>query len=94
MGERSRDFGADAEINDLSAGGLYLRLARHRPRGEELLLVARVSHALLALRGTILRAERREGGWGVALSVSQHKILSSLRADKEPSLAHEFSSNE
>ena len=75
-------FGTQAVLEDLSAGGFRLRLARPFARGERLLIVAQVAHALVALRGRVLRAEPQSGGWRLAAAVAQYKIFPLTEAKK------------
>lgn len=75
-------FGAQAMLDNLSTNGFYLRLARTVARGERLLVVVQVSQALVALRGTVLRAEPQKDGCGLAVAVAQYRIFSLLEVNK------------
>jgi hypothetical protein len=80
-GRGSQGFGAPAVLDDLSAGGFRLRLARQVARGERLLVIAQVSQALIALRGPVLRVEPQEEGYCVAVAVTQYRFFSLLEAE-------------
>ncbi len=69
-------LGAAAVLADLSAGGFGMESSRRVERGETLLVVAKVSHALVALRGTVLRVEPLGEGFRVAAAVNRYKFLS------------------
>lgn len=69
-------FGAQAVLANLSANGFYLRLARPVAQGEQLLVVAQVAQALVALRGTVLRVEPQTDVCGLAVAVAQYRIFS------------------
>ena len=64
-------------LDDLSAGGFYLRLARPAREGEQLLVVTQVSGAVIVMRGAVLRVEPQEDGTcGLAVAVRRHQIFS------------------
>jgi hypothetical protein len=79
-GER---FTLQTTLDNLSACGLYLRLARRVEPGESLFLVVRLSAAIdqapaptIAVRGMVLRIEpQSDGCYGVALKFDQHRFL-------------------
>lgn len=64
-------------LDNLSAGGFYLRLARPLAEGERLLVVVRLFRAVVVLRGAVLRAEPQpDGTTGLAVAVERHQIFS------------------
>ena len=72
-----RRLGVHAVLDDLSAGGFYLRLARPAREGEQLLVVTQVSGAVIVMRGAVLRVEPQEDGTcGLAVAVRRHQIFS------------------
>jgi len=71
-----KGFGVTAVLDDLSAGGFRLRLARRVERGERLLVIAQVAQALIALRGPVLRVEPQKDGYCLAVAVAQYKFFS------------------
>ena len=80
-GER---FTMDSVLDNLSAGGLYLRLARPIKRGMKLFIVVRLSTcgdpevpaARVALQGVVLRAEPQpDGRCGIAVAFERHRFL-------------------
>lgn len=74
---RGGQLGVHAVIDNLSAGGFYLRTAQPAEVGESLLVVTKLARAVVVLRGTVLRVEPREdGARGLAVAVKQHQIFS------------------
>ncbi len=69
-------LGASAVLEDLSARGFRMGLSRRAERGETLLVVAQVAHALVALRGHVLRVEPRGEGCRVAVAVTRYRFIS------------------
>lgn len=78
-------FEAYAVLDNLSSGGLYLRLARRVQQGVRLFVLIRLSIALdadrstagIALHGAALRVEPRPGGiFGTAISLGHHRFIS------------------
>ena len=76
--------GADCVAENISAGGLYLRLGRRVNPGTELLVVIHLSvgqmrarqAARVAARGVVLRVEPAPGGdYGVAVEIRRHRFL-------------------
>ena len=72
-------------LDNLSSGGLYLRLARQVQPGVQLFVLFQLSIALdtysaiagIALHGVALRVERRPGGiFGTAISLVHHRFIS------------------
>jgi hypothetical protein len=80
-GDGPEGFGAPVVLEDLSAGGFRLRLARQVARGEWLLVIAQVSQALVALRGRVLRVEPRQEGYCVAVAVTRYRFFSLLEVE-------------
>ena len=79
-----RVFKVDAEVEDISSGGVYLRLKRPVEVGASLLVIIRFSKAwtdevrvpTVAVRGTVLRVEPEpEGGWGVVVAITRNRFL-------------------
>ena len=77
-------FTLDSVLDNLSATGLYLRLARLMEPGAALFVVVRLSIALtqeaavpgVAARGVVLRAEPQPGGTcGIAVRFTRHRFL-------------------
>jgi len=76
-------LGAYAELENLSAGGFYLRLARPAEHGEKLSVIAQISHAIILLRGTVLRVEpQTDGAYGLAVEITQYRIFSLIDIGK------------
>jgi len=76
-------FTEDAVLDNLSKGGLHMRLLRNIPQGASVTVAVRLSverstaPALrLAARGTIVRTEARpDGSWGVGIEFMRTRIL-------------------
>ena len=77
-------FKADAAVDDISAGGMYLRIGRRVESGATLFVVtqfspswaAEVRAPRVALRGRVLRVEPRPAGvYGVAVAITRHRFL-------------------
>lgn len=74
-------FQAETVLDNLSASGLYLRLARRVERDTEVSIVTRLSSvptegALVAMRGVVVRTEPQvDGSYGMAVVLEQHLFL-------------------
>jgi len=77
-------FELDSVLDNFSAGGLYLRMARSLNQGAELLVLVHLPTAsddktgtsLIETQGVILRAETHtDGACGVAVAFKKHKFL-------------------
>ncbi len=77
-------FMSEAELDNISSGGLYLRLPHHIEAGSELLIVSKLSRPddghnsgpLVAVSGTVTRAEQgADGLCGVAVRFSSKRFL-------------------
>ena len=73
-----------AVLDNLSSGGLYLRLARQIQPGTRLFVLIRLSiapdddssTACIALHGVVLRVEPRPGGvFGTAISLAHYRFI-------------------
>ena len=81
---RGEPFETEATLDDLSAGGLRLRLSRTVSVGAIIFLVTRLTRQHLpeacvprvALRGLVLRSElQADGSSGVAVAILRHRFL-------------------
>lgn len=77
-------FEVNTVLNDISAGGLYLRLRPIIEPGTTLFIITRLSPAAglealaprVALHGVVVRAELKpDGECGVAVAFSHHRFL-------------------
>jgi hypothetical protein len=83
MDSEGRRFKEETLIENLSSGGLYLRLSRAVPIGSAVALAARLSTTdeiagglRLAARGTVMRVEPKpDGAYGVAVRFNQRRVL-------------------
>jgi len=79
-----RVFETETVLDNLSAGGLYLRLMRQVVPGTRIFVVVRLAVGAvnqhtkpqLAANGLVSRAEpRSEGGWGLGVKLMRHRFL-------------------
>ncbi|PYV86367.1 MAG: hypothetical protein DMG05_19935 [Acidobacteria bacterium] len=79
-------FRIETVIDNLSTGGVYLRLAQPVEQGAKLFIMIRLSTAKsdempaprVAARGVVLRAEPQpDGVYGLAIAFTRHRFLES-----------------
>ena len=76
-----RPFRAETVLDDLSVGGVYVRLAERVGRDAVLMITARFSRVagrgiIVRLTGKVMRVEPRPGGlFGVAVAVEDRQLL-------------------
>ena len=79
-----RSFKEETVLDDLSVGGIHLRLKRSVPLGSNVTISVRLSTApksptpslRLAARGMVRRVEpRSDGTWGVAIEFTRRRVL-------------------
>ena len=77
-------FEVETVIDDLSAGGLHMRLGQPVSPGTVIFIVTRLTHVgvpevsvpRVALRGLVLRSQLRlDGSFGVAAAILSHRFL-------------------
>ncbi len=87
--ESGCDFELDTVLDNLSTGGLYLRLPRSIRRGSKLSLLVQFSSIhngatptpTISLKGTVTRAEPQpDGRCGLAVVVNASRLMSSESA--------------
>jgi hypothetical protein len=76
----ARAFEEHTVLDNLSSGGLYLRLVQRVPLGMRLFVLIRLSVDLnatcIALHGMVLRSEPRPGGvFGTAIRCIHHRFI-------------------
>ncbi len=77
VGTCQKSLGVRTVLDNFSASGCYLRLARRVKQGDSLMLITQISGAVIVIRGVILRVKQREDStFGIAVSISQHQIFS------------------
>jgi hypothetical protein len=78
------EFELDATLDNLSAGGLYIRLPRRTEADGRLFIVIRLSAAFagkvsapqVAVRGKVVRAEQHSSDtYGLAIAFTRHRFL-------------------
>ena len=66
-----------ATLENVGAGSFYLRTRRSSGPGEKLMVMTKLSHAVVLLRGAVTRAEELGGGeYGMAVAVERHQMFS------------------
>jgi hypothetical protein len=81
LNEEGKTFRVSTVLDDISAGGLYMRLMERVREGAEVSVTVRLSAVtdrgmVVRLKGDVLRAERKPGGaLGVAMRIEDRKIL-------------------
>jgi PilZ domain len=82
--EKGQPFQTDSVLDNLSAGGLYVRLSQRVIRGARLFMVvqfsalssARLTSARVAAKGVVTRAELlADGKYGLGIEFKQHRFL-------------------
>ena len=77
-------FELDATLDNLSAGGLYMKLTRRVESDKRLFIVIRLSAAFtdkvsaprIAVRGRVVRSEQQSTGtYGLAIAFTRHRFL-------------------
>ena len=80
LDSEGRQFDLDVRLENISSGGLYLRIPRMLKRGDELSLVVRFSNghqgATAALRASVLRVEPGLDGLnGIAMAIHRYEFI-------------------
>ena len=76
LGADGARFVADATVENLSAQDFCVRLAARVEAGGRLHVTARISRAVVSLRGHVLHAYRRaDGTWGAAVRITHHRFI-------------------
>lgn len=81
MSDAGEPFHVQTVLDDMSAGGIYLRMIDRVAEGAELSVTARFSVVtnkglVVRLEGKVVRVEPRPGGaFGVAVAVERRQIL-------------------
>jgi hypothetical protein len=80
-------LGVYTMLENFSASGFYMRLARPVEPGAGLLVITQISQAIVLLQGSVVRVEELEGGaYGMAVVIAQHQIFS-LRSNQQQTQA-------
>ncbi|MFN2596889.1 MAG: hypothetical protein ABR563_06855 [Pyrinomonadaceae bacterium] len=73
-------MGSYTVLENFSADGFYIRLARRVAPGEKLIVIAQISQAIVMLQGSVVRIEEQaDGTYGLAVAVTRHQIFSSKK---------------
>ncbi len=82
--ESGRRFEADTFVDNLSAGGLFLRLSEKVHKGTQLFILCQLSTSLedglppprVAIRGRVVRlVPQADGSTGLGIAISNHRFL-------------------
>lgn len=80
LSARGRELAAYTVLENFSASGFHMRLARPVELNEKLIVITQISQAVIMLRGTVVGAEEREDGThDLAVTVECHQIFSSRK---------------
>ena len=86
VNEGGQRFAEQTVVDNISAGGAYIRLAEVLRKGDELFMMVRMSLSenesgnetgpLVAAKGTVTRVEARpDGTLGLAISFKRHRFV-------------------
>lgn len=85
LADCEQTLGVQATLDDIGAGGFLMRSAQRFGAGEKLLVVTKVSEAVVVLRGAVTRVDELEGGaYGVAVEIEKHQIFSLKNNPTQP----------
>ncbi len=79
------ELGTYLTLDNLSAGGFYVRLSSLFKEAQKIFLVTQISQAVIVVRAAVLRTDKQvEGLYGHAFAIEQHQIFS--LGDERPGL--------
>ena len=71
------ELGKYLTLDNLSAGGFYVRLSSLFKENQKLFLVTQISQAVIVVRAAVLRTDKQvDGLYGHAFAIEQHQIFS------------------
>jgi hypothetical protein len=71
------ELGTSLTLDNLSAGGFYVRLSSLFKEHQKIFLVTQISQAVIVVRAAVLRTDNQvEGLYGHAFAIEQHQIFS------------------
>ena len=71
------ELGTYLTLDNLSAGGFYVRLSSLFQEDQKIFLVTQISRAVIVVRAAVLRIDKQvEGPHGHAFAIEQHQIFS------------------
>ena len=79
--DEGHSFESNTVTDDMSAGGVYLRMAQRVPEGSKMTVTAKLSVVpgrgmMVRLQGKVLRVEEKPGrAYGVAIELDERKVL-------------------
>ena len=77
IGGSTDELGTYLTLDNLSAGGFYVRLSVLFDDKQKIFLVTQILQAVIVVRGVVLRtANQEEGLYGHAFAIEQHQIFS------------------
>lgn len=75
--ESAGELGTSLTLDNLSAGGFYVRLSSLFKEDQKIFLVTQISQAVIVVRATVLRTGNQVNGlYGHAFAIEQHQIFS------------------
>ena len=79
------ELGTSLTLDNLSAGGFYVRLSSLLHENQKLFLVTQISQAVIVVRAAVLRTDNQlDGLYGHAFAIEQHQIFSLGDAVAQP----------
>ena len=71
------ELGIYLTLDNLSAGGFYVRWSTSFEAGQKVFLVTQISQAVIVVRAAVLRTDKQvDGLYGHAFVIEQHQIFS------------------
>jgi hypothetical protein len=72
-------------LDDIGADGFLMRSAQRFGPGEKLLVITKLSQAVVVLRGAVTRVEELgDDTYGVAVEIEKHQIFSLKNSPAQP----------
>ena len=77
LADCEQTLGVQTTLDNIGADGFLMRSSQRFETGEKLLVVTKVSQAVVVLRVAVTRVDELEGGaYGVAVAVEKHQMFS------------------
>ncbi len=80
-GKPTDDLGVRAVLTSLSATDFCMQLHHSVDKGDKLMVITQLSHAIVLLRGEVVGVEQHEQGSDCCLRIQQHQLFSLAAAE-------------
>lgn len=80
-GKLGDDLGVRAVLTSLSATDFCMQLHHSVDKGDRLMVITQLSHAIVLLQGVVIGVERHEQGSDCCLRIQQHQLFSLAAAE-------------